>query len=67
MMPTYSNDFDDLYHEATKEMTNRDRDMFAHSLVGAMSPYLDAETAKRCIKIASLIHQQDLHLVKSNG
>ena len=64
MMPTYDNNFDDLYHEATKELTNRERDTFAHALVGAMSPYLDAETTKRSIRIASLIHQQDLHLVK---
>jgi hypothetical protein len=63
-MPTYDNNWDDLYHEATKSMTPREHDTFLHGLIGAMSPFLDKETTERCIRIALTIHQQDLHLVK---
>lgn len=64
MMPTYDNDWDDKYYEATKLMTPREHDTFLHGLIGAMSPFLDKETTDRCFKIALAIHESDLHLVK---
>lgn len=51
----YENNFDDLYFEATKDMTSARLDAFVYYLLGAVQPYLSPEAAAHVIAVAQTL------------